>query len=98
MKPYLPILWPFLIGIALIAITLFGPSGLRDLRELRSTKAELNEKILAVIQENEELEKEIEALSRFTPYLELMIRTRLGWIKDSERVIFLPLPPDPAAP
>lgn len=92
MKPYLlPIFLALLAGI-LFAVALLGPSGWRDLERIRSSRKELVEKRLALEEENAHLRKEIEALTHSQPYLERMIRTRLGWIKEGERLMLVPQP------
>lgn len=98
MKPYLlPIFLALLAGILFVA-ALLGPSGWQDLERIRSSRRELVEKRLALEEENARLRKEIEALTHSQPYLERMIRTRLGWLKEGERLMLVPNPQQASPP
>jgi cell division protein FtsB len=74
----------------LLLLSLFGPSGLRDLRELSQVKEEITRKIVLLEQENRSLEEEIASLQGSLPDLERLIRLRLGWIREGEKVFLFP--------
>lgn len=98
MKPYLPLLWATFVGVVLLLLSLFGPSGLKDLQELTQAEKELSRKIALLKEENTSLEEEIASLQSSPMYLERMIRLRLGWIREGEKVFLLPANLSPTTP
>ncbi len=88
----LPLKYKAVVGGGIVALTLcavsavFGHGGVIELRRLHAQQAVVETEAFALGQNNKRLREHLERLEHDDPYLEKVVRERLGWIKPGELV------------
>jgi cell division protein FtsB len=78
------------VGIAILAVAIFGDQGLREIHRLRSENRALAVEIANLRSQREGLEKEIRNLRENPRAIESRAREDLGMIRKGETVFLLP--------
>lgn len=78
------------IGLAVLAVSLFGDQGLREVRRLRTEQQRMAEEIRHLRARRDALEKEIANLRDNPRAIEAKARDDLGMIRQGETVFLLP--------
>lgn len=83
----------FLLAVGLVNVAMFyrmvwGPTGLREYRDLKRQYSELQERIADLDAGNLALSREIRLLQSNGQYVEKIIRQRLHYVRDNE-VLYL---------
>ncbi len=81
---------PAAVILFILFFTIFGERGLLRIYELNREKSELSVRGEALIQENERLKREIEALKTDRRYLESIARKDFGLVRPNEIVYQFP--------
>jgi cell division protein FtsB len=79
-----------IVATALLATLLFGSRGLVHLRALRREQSVLDDRITAMLRENEQLRARLQKLRQDDRYLERLAREQLGFVRRGEVVYRFP--------
>lgn len=83
------------LGLAILAVALFGEQGLREVRRLRAQRRGLAAEIEQLKAQRDALEREIVNLRESPRAIEARARKDLGMIQKGETVFLLPEHHDP---
>jgi cell division protein FtsB len=74
------------VFIVMVLLMVFGDRGLMDYRALRGKEAALEEANEYIINENNDLKREIGLLKNDMRYIEIVARRELGMVRQGDRV------------
>lgn len=78
------------LAVIIVAVALFGATGLRRFQKLRAETDALQQQNQILAKENQELSAEVERLKNNPAYVEKIARDQLGQIKPGETVYLVP--------